>query len=344
MSMNRPKEDNGHIITIKGRKASAEELGCNVSDVRVINVDGGYSRNRRSLVGYADRWIFAKEVDLDLLPDEGAEELGWIYKDCECVNALIGVVPELVPEWEKLAADNHVLLMPGYRVENGWSWSLPETKSEQQKYIQAVVDATKRLETVEFDEAAVDKINLHPCFRDELALDNGLSLIIQNEEVRAQLEEKYLAMAQDESIKNLQPAIHRMQLLLKNKTALRDLSILAGSLINQPNNCFGHCDVRSDNIAFNPSTCQVKFVDWNWASFVPEGFGVTEFLIDMSRLGVDITPWIDDLNTEMLAAVVGFYTKRCIQDPLAPGNTLRDTQAQSAAVALELYERAKLTK
>ncbi len=333
------EEETSSNISIKGREASASELGCNVSDIQIVNVNGGYSRNRRSLVGYADRWIFAKEVDHDLLPGDGVEELGWINKDYECVNALIDTVPELVPEWEKLVADGYVLLMPSYRAEDGWSWSLPETESEQRKYIQAVVDATKKLETVEFSKAAVDELNLQPYFRDKLALDDGLSLIIHNEEVRSQLGYKYLSMVQDESLKKLQPAIQGMQLLLQDKVALKNLSIRAASLIDKPNNRFGHCDVRSDNIAYNSSTGQVKFVDWNWASFVTERFGATEFLVDMSSRGVDVTLWLDDLNIEMLAALVGFYAKRCLEDPLAPGNTLRDVQAQSAAVALALYEK-----
>ncbi len=338
--MGQQTEEANNTITIKGREASADELGCNVSDIQLVNVDGGYSRNRRSLVGYAGRWIFAKEVDLDLLPSEGIEELRWIHKDFACVNTLISTVPELVPEWEKLVADGHVLLMPSYRAENGWSWSLPETESEQRRYVQAVVDATKKLETVEFSKDAVDELNLHPYFRDKLALDDGLALIIQNEETRSQLEDKYEAISQDESLIRLHPAIHRMQVILRDERALRDLSVKATSLIKQPNDCFGHCDVRSDNIAYNSSTGQVKFVDWNWASFATAGFGATEFLIDMSRRGVDVTPWLDYLNIEMLAAVVGFYAKRCLEDPLAPGNILRDVQAQSAAVTLDLYERA----
>lgn len=332
-------EKTDRMITTKGREASADELGCSVSDIRVVSVNGGYSRNRRSLIGYADRWIFAKEVDQGLLPGDGVEELRWIHKDCECVNVLMATVPELVPEWEKLVADGHVLLMPSYRVEDGWSWSFPSTVAvgEQQKYIQAVVDATKKLETVEFDQGAIDTLNLHPYFRDKLALDDGLVLVLHNEEIRRRLKDKYDGMAQDESLTKLHPAIHKMQLLLQDESALKDLSIRAASLINQPNDCFGHCDVRSDNIAYNSSTGQVKFVDWNWASYATAGFGATEFLIDMTRRGVDTTQWLDDLNIEMLAAVVGFYMKQCLQDPLAPGNILRDVQAQSAAVALDLY-------
>jgi len=164
--------------------------------------------------------------------------------------------------------------------------------------------------------------------------------MIQNEETRRQLEDKYSRMVQDESLAKLHPIIRKMQVLLQDEKALVDLSARAAALIGQPNDCFGHCDVRSDNIAYNSSSGRVKFVDWNWASFAPAGFGATEFLTDMSRRGVDVAPWLDDLSIELLAALVGFYSKRCLEDPLAPGNTLRDMQAQSAAVALNLYDMA----
>lgn len=338
--MERLKVENDHIISKVGREAAAEELGCNISDIQIVNVTGGYSRNRRSLVGYENKWIFAKEVDCGLLPSDGAEELGWIRKDYECASALSKIVPELVPEWEKLVAGGRVLLMSSYRTEDGWSWSLPLTENEQQNYVRAVIDATKKLETIKFDQVVTDRLDFHPYFRDKLALDDGLTLILQNEEIRNQLEDKYTAMAQDKSLNKLQPAISRMQSLLKDEAALKSLSIRAASLIDQPNNCFGHCDVRSDNIAYNSSTGQVKFVDWNWASFTPIGFGPTEFLTDISRRGVNIMPWLDELNTDLLAALVGCYTKRCLRDPLASDNILRDVQAQSAAVVLDLYEKA----
>lgn len=330
----------GNNISPTGLQAAANELGCLVADLQVKSISGGYSRNRRSLVGYGDRWIFVKEVDHDLLPSDGAEELGWLNKDCECVNHLIKSVPELVPEWEKLVADGHVLLMPSYQESDGWKWQFPSNTDEQRQYIQAVVDATKKLESVKFDQDSIDRLKLHPYFRDKLAIDGGLKLIIENAEIRNQLIEKYVAMAQDDSLTGLRDVIHKMQDLLTDEKALSELSIKASALIDQPNDFFGHCDVRSDNIAYNSSTGQVKFVDWNWASYISSGFGATEFLVDMARRGVDVSPWVGDLNIELLAAVVGFYTKRCLQDPLAPGNTLRDVQAQSAAVALNLYYMA----
>lgn len=57
----------------------------------------------------------------------------------------------------------------------------------------------------------------------------------------------------------------------------------------------------------------------------------------MARRGADVGLWLKDINIEMLAATVGYYAKRCLRDPLGPGSTLRTMQAESAAVALDLY-------
>lgn len=335
--MNQTRSTTSSSISEKAIIAAAAQLGCDISDIQIVDVGGGYSRNRRSLVGCGDKWIFAKEVDLDLLPDDGELELGWLRKDYECTKLLRQIVPEFIPDWGELAADGHVYLMTSYRAEDGWSWTMPSDLDQRPKYIQAVVDATKKLELIKFDKDTIDELNFHPYFRDKIALDNGFRLIIQNEEIRNELLAKYDAMLQDESIVNLHSIIHKMLELLKDKKALSELADKAASLINQPNNYFGHCDVRSDNIAYNHLTGQIKIVDWNWASFTPKGFGATEFLIDMVRRGADVSAWIDCLNIEALAAICGSYLRRCLDDPLTEGCTLRSMQAQSAAIAFKLY-------
>ena len=120
---------------------------------------------------------------------------------------------------------------------------------------------------------------------------------------------------------------------------LADISIHAKQFAKQPEDCFDHSDVRSDNLAFHPQTGELKLVDWNWASYAPRGSGATEFLVDMARHGRDVTPWLDELNVEMLAAFVGFYLIRSLKPPLQPGDNLRQMQALSAAVAYDLLER-----
>lgn len=129
-----------------------------------------------------------------------------------------------------------------------------------------------------------------------------------------------------------------MVLVIDDMDQLNSLARKAKSFIEQPNDALGHCDVRSDNIAHNVRTGETRFVDWNWTSYTPKSMGATEFLVDMARRGVNVEKWVGHLNLDMLAAVVGFYLKRCLEEPLAPGNTLREVQAESAAITLMLYE------
>ena len=112
----------------------------------------------------------------------------------------------------------------------------------------------------------------------------------------------------------------------------------AKEFAKQTEDCFNHSDVRSDNLAFNPQTGELKLVDWNWASYAPQGSGATEFLVDMARHGHDVTPWLGELNVEMLASFVGFFLTRSLKSPLKPGDNLRQMQALSAAVAYDLLQ------
>jgi hypothetical protein len=326
-------------ITERTKQAIAKEYGCPVEGLEVVGVNGGYSRNRRSLVRVGDEWIFAKEVDLSLLPEDGTEELGWLKKDHEVTRYLDGNHIAIAPEWIKLVADGHVLLLPSYRDDNGWTWELPKGQDQQARYIDAVVNATKVLESKKLDDAAIEQLNAKPFLRDEIAFDEGFALLLANEAIREQVSDKYRSLVADDVSPHLEPLLRDMISLLDDAGKLQKLAEFGRRLVDQPNDCFGHCDVRSDNIAYNPVADEVKFVDWNWASMTPKGFGATEFLTDMARRGIDVSPWLSELNPELLAATVGFYARRCIKDPFMPGSTLRDMQAESGAIAYSLYRQ-----
>jgi hypothetical protein len=326
-----------NILSVTALDVAARKLDCTVADLSTQPVSGGYSLNRRALVSYANAWLFVKEVDTTLLESDGNEELQWLKKDYELTNLLRRDVPELVSDWAELHANEHVLLMSSYRQEEGWLWTPPTDSNLQAAYIQAVIDATKRLEQITFDQPTIERLNLQSFFRDELAFDNGIELITENDEIRRRLSEKFAALMEREEQPWLAHAYEHIHTLMQDNEKLARLRAHAKELVNQADDLFNHCDVRSDNIAYNPLTGSVKFVDWNWASFAPAKFGSTEFLVDMARRGVNITPWLDQLNPELLADTVGYYAKRCLKDPLSPESTLRDMQAQSAAVALTLY-------
>lgn len=307
------------------------------SDITIRPVEGGYSRNRRAIIDVGGQSVFAKEVDTDVLPDEGAVELGWLKKDYEIIKELSKHNANIVPEWAELRLNGHLLLMPSYKKEDGWHWTLPADETMRAKYIQAAVDATKQLEAMVIPEELIEKLSLQPIFRDEIAKYEGIAPLFADEDLRARLVTRYEELQKKGG--HLLPMNIQMVQTLTDDDSLKHLREQTIKLAELPNDCLNHCDVRSDNIAYNERTGEIKFVDWNWASYAPAKFGATEFLLDMARRGVDVSPWYKDMSVELLAAIVGYYMIRSLKPPLTPGSTLREMQAETAAVANYLYRQ-----
>ncbi len=326
------------LLTNRALQCAAAELGVDASDLQIASVSGGFSRNRRALVSAGDKTIFVKEVDIDLLPDEGERELGWLKKDYEVIRLLQKVHPQYVADQITLSDDGHVLMTSSYASAGGWFWRPPAEKSVAKRYISAVVTATCELERTELPHEVIEELQLQPFTTAEIGLDDGIDQVIAETDIRRQLIDNYRILLPEQSEVN-QQRCQKMMELLSRSDELADISVRAKQFAKQPENCFDHSDVRSDNLAFQPQTGELKLVDWNWASYAPRGSGATEFLIDMARHGHDVTPWLDELNTEMLAAFVGFYLIRSLKPPLQPGNNLRQMQALSAATAYDLLER-----
>ena len=326
------------LLTNRALQCAAAELGVDASDLQIASVSGGFSRNRRALVSAGDKTMFVKEVDVDVLPDDGETELSWLKKDYEVTRLLQKVHPEFVADWIKLDGDGHVLMTTSYASVDGWLWRPPAEKSMAERYISAVVAATRELEKTELPYEVVEELQLQPFTTAELGLDDGIDRIIAEADVRRQLIDNYRILLPE------QPEVNRRRCqkvirLLSERNELVNISVHAKHFAKQPEDCFDHSDVRSDNLAFHPQTGELKLVDWNWASYAPRGSGATEFLIDMARHGQDVTPWLGELNAEMVAAFVGFYLIRSLKPPLQPGDNLRQMQALSAAAAYDLLER-----
>ena len=326
------------LLTDRSLQCAATELGVDVSDLQITSVSGGFSRNRRALVSAGDKTIFVKEVDVDLLPDDGERELGWLKKDYEVIRLLQQLHPQYVADQITLSDDGHVLMTTSYALADGWLWRPPAEKSVAKRYISAVVAATRELEKTELPYEVVEELQLQPFTTAELGLDEGIDRVIAEADVRRQLIDHYRTLLPEQSKVN-QRRCQKMMELLSRSDELADISVRAKHFVKQPEDCFNHTDVRSDNLAFHPQTGQLKLVDWNWASYAPRGSGATEFLVDMARHGRDVTPWLDELNVEMSSAFVGFYLIRSLKPPLQPGDTLRQMQALSAATAYDLLER-----
>ena len=325
------------LLTARALQCAAAELGVDSSDLRVTPVSGGFSRNRRALMSAGDRTIFVKEVDVDVLPDDGERELAWLKKDYKVMRLLQKVHPKFVADRTKLDGDGHVLMTSSYASADGWLWRPPAEKSVAKRYVSAVVTATRELEQTELPHAVIEELQLQPFAAAELGLDHGIDRIIAEADICRQLIDNYRTLLPEQSEVN-QRRCQKIMELLSRSDELADISVRAKHFAKQPEDCFNHSDVRSDNLAFHPQTGELKLVDWNWASYAPRRSGATEFLVDIARHGQDVTPWLDELNTEMLASFVGFYLIRSLKPPLQPGDTLRQMQALTAATAYDLLQ------
>ena len=329
--------DHDKLLTNRALRCAATELNVDSSELRITPVSGGFSLNRRALVSSGSRTIFVKEVDADLLSDEGERELGWLKKDYAVTRLLQKTYPQYVADWTELADDGYVLMTSSYASSDGWLWQPPTDNSVAERYISTVITAVRELEKIKLPQELIEELQLQPFVARELGLDDGIDQIIADADIRRRLIDNYQKLLPNQ----LEINKRRCQViieLLKKRDELIDISVRAKEFAKQTEGCFNHSDVRSDNLAFNPQTGELKLVDWNWASYAPQGSGATEFLVDMARHGRDVTPWLGELNVEMLASFVGFFLIRSLKSPLKPGDNLRQMQALSAAVAYDLLQ------
>ena len=329
--------DHDKLLTDRALQCAATELNVDSSELRITPVSGGFSLNRRALVSSGDRTIFVKEVDANLLSDEGERELGWLKKDYAVTRLLQKTYPQYVANWTELADDGHVLMTSSYASSDGWLWQPPTDNSVAERYISTVITTVRELEKIKLPQELIEELQLQPFVARELGLDDGIDQIIADADIRRRLINNYQKLLPNQ----LEINQRRCQViieLLEKRDELIDISVRAKEFAKQTEDCFNHSDVRSDNLAFNPQTGELKLVDWNWASCASQGSGATEFLVDMARHGHDVTPWLGELNVEMLASFVGFYLIRSLKPPLKPGDNLRQMQALSAAVAYDLLQ------
>ena len=330
--------DHDKLLTDRALQCAAAELNVDLSELRITPVSGGFSLNRRALVSSGDRTIFVKEVDANLLSDEGERELGWLKKDYAVTRLLQKTYPQYVADWTELADDGYVLMTSSYASSDGWLWQPPTDNSVAERYISTVITAVRELEKIKLPQELIEELQLQPFVARELGLDDGIDQIIADANIRRRLIDNYQKLLPNQLEIN-QRRCQAIIGLLEKRDELIDISVRAKNFAKQTEDYFNHSDVRSDNLAFNPQTGELKLVDWNWASYAPQGSGATEFLVDMARHGHDVTPWLGELNAEMLASFVGFFLTRSLKPPLKPGDNLRQMQALSAAVAYDLLER-----
>ena len=154
--------DHDKLLTDRALQCAAAELNVDSSELRITPVSGGFSLNRRALVSSGGRTIFVKEVDANLLSDEGERELGWLKKDYAVTRLLQKTYPQYVADWTELADDGYVLMTSSYASSDGWLWQPPTHNSVAERYISTVITAVRELEKIKLPQELIEELQLQP--------------------------------------------------------------------------------------------------------------------------------------------------------------------------------------
>lgn len=320
--------------TPRALKFVAQHMGVEPMDLFVRPVTGGYSLNRRAVVSANGMYVFVKEVDEALIDGDGQQERAWLAKDQQLSTILQAKGFSAVAAWSRLSDDQNVLLLPAYRPEDGWLWEFPKDEIDGRQYVQAVMDAADALGQVHFSEEEKQRLALSPFFRDKIAEDAELP-VLSDPEDRERIVAKCDALIGD-SDSRMASNFRALKTFVGDTDQQAAVREIARHLVLQQNDTFGHCDLRPDNVAYHPGRQELILVDWNWASFAPEGFAATEFLTSVARRGLDVSGWLGRINEPLLAALIGFFLRGCIKPNLGDDSLLRDHQAMAAAAALRM--------
>jgi len=323
-----------HAILFAG-----EQLGVGTNELTIEPVSGGFSLNQRAIVRCGNKSLFVKEVEDSLLEGDGQQERAWLAKDQGVMELLRSENIDVVPEWSALSDDSTVLAMTAYPTVEGWHWTLPDDTSAQHSYISAVIAAVNRLEIATVTPGDAESLSLHPYFREKIGNVDSFSNFVADRDNLDRLAQKYQLLAQTAEVKLHSSKLQSTLDAVHNPAAITKIRRGIEDLLGQPDEVFGHCDVRSDNLAYNPRQNKLVLVDWNWASQTPKKFGSTEFLVSAAEQGADIAAWHDELNPGLLAGMVGFWWGCCLQPEIREGSGLRKHQAVSAAIAYDLFTK-----
>ena len=218
--------DHDKLLTDRALQCAATELNVNSSELRITPVSGGFSLNRRALVSSGDRTIFVKEVDANLLSDEGERELGWLKKDYAVTRLLQKTYPQYVADWTKLADDGHVLMTSSYASSDEWLWQPPTDNSVAERYISTVITAVRELEKIKLPQELIEELQLQPFAARELGLDDGIDQIIADADIRRRLINNYQKLLPSQLEIN-QRRCQAIIELLEKRDELIDISVRA---------------------------------------------------------------------------------------------------------------------
>ena len=293
-------------------------------DSEISRPSGGHMAYDRLIVQSPAGNIFVKKHDATRFTDDKREEHSrkYLVKEKAMYDHLQRYDYQHIPDKAEIVSD-HSLMLSAYLEQDGWHWRIPNDDTLHGQYINDILSALDdlaALPVLEFNE-----------------INDSLDSFVR--EGWQSLDNKSLEMIRsklaDYSTRVDSAIFARTARKLSNElTKLKEQSDDID--LEQPMTA-AHNDFRQSNMAWHPDE-GVRIVDWSWAGRGLPGADKTTFLIDMHKHGYDIKKYSDQINSDHILMLIGFWLMHSLEPTCDRTDSVRFQQIHSAVAAYDLLE------
>ena len=306
----------------------AMELGYTPDALTLTPVDGGHMAYHRLYIDTPEGKLFAKGHAPELFTDPVREShaRSYLEKEQMIFEYLRSEDYQQVPTYSTLLGGS-VLVMNAFPAEEGWCWRAPKDAVQFQDYVESVLASLDNLQNVPLPP-------LDHFFPKRI-------LKVYNEEGWDFIDSKIEACIQSLLTQwndRFYPETRTAAAVLSSK--LPELVEAGKSIVTPAQQYYlAHHDFRQANIGWHQEL-GTQVIDWSWADIGPKHADSTMLLIDLTKSGYDISPYMQSyFNPEHAAVLMGHWLGRSVEPTRDGDPTIRFHQLTSAITAFDLLSK-----
>lgn len=310
------------------QKTISEILSAPDEEQRIIKVDAGHMAYDHQYVIHEDDYIFCKKHIASRFTEANREKNSrwYLKKELAVYKHVRSQGYNHIPKRIELI-DGTILAMDAFHPDKGWLLRAP---SDEQfpLYVDDAIAAFDALQQTRIPHAPkYEKViaPTYPTFWKE-----GWDAI--NDEIAERVVIKINDLANGWSPEQKTNVAR----LVEN---LEELRTMATTFDRNPQLFMAHNDARQSNLGWHPKAGSRLF-DWSWAGPAPKDADTTMMLIDLTKSGHDISPWMHRFNKEYAVTLIGMWLAHSMWETRDGNTTVREHQAASAVAAFKLLSKS----
>lgn len=300
-----------------------EKLRYYKNTLQLQPVSGGHMEYNHAInILPSGQTIYTKQHTPNSYMDTARAErsLAYLQKEANIYNHLKANGYSRIPKNVDYSAGT--LAMDAMTQPDGWVWRHPTDSSQQEVYVQDVLQALDELEKIPPSNGS--NPNIAPSIV-SFAEEGWASYDENNKQIILHKLDDYTKNAQNHQLS---------EAALKLMADLDGLKQMAQRIDYSQAKFFCHHDFRESNVAWHP-LLGARIIDWSWAGPGLIDSDKTTFLIDLHKRGVDVTKHMQGFNRDHAITMIGFWLMHATW-PNYGKTDVRFQQLHSAVSAYDL--------